>query len=238
MIDRLSLKQRAWDLCKVSKPSLVAAGAIFCIISLIINSLSTRLIGANISEHDAQQVLSAYANGNYDYIMNVSSELTPSSGASLLNLLLKLLMEIISFGFLIFVANSVRGTGAVYANLLDGFGYALKIILLFFFEGLFIVLWSLLLLFPGVIAAYSYRQARFILMDNPDMSVFQCLKESKRMMKGHKWELFGFDLSFLGWGLLAAIIPLARIWTAPYITSSRFMYYEALKGEADYFNFA
>ena len=95
------------------------------------------------------------------------------------------------------------------------------------------MLWSLLFVIPGIIAAYRYRMALYLLLDHPEMSVMQCIQESKRMMKGHKGELFVMDLSFLGWASLESIPVFGyavQVWTTPYISMSYVLYYEALRG--------
>ena len=100
-------------------------------------------------------------------------------------------------------------------------------------SGIFIFLWSLLLVVPGIIAAYRYRQAIYILIDHPEMSVLECISESKRLMKGHKWELFVLDLSFIGWMILSAPPVLGlfvSIYTTPYTGLTYALYYEALCG--------
>ena len=102
--------------------------------------------------------------------------------------------------------------------------------LLSFLTGILIFLQSLLLIVPGIIAAFAYSQAVYILLDNPEKGVMQCLKESRQMMKGHKWELFRLDLSFLGWLLLSAIVMPVEIWTTPYISTTKVLYYEKLRG--------
>ncbi len=66
-------------------------------------------------------------------------------------------------------------------------------------------LWSLLFLIPGIIAALRYSQAMYILIDNPEKSVSQCINESCEMMHGKKADLFVLSLSFLGWALLISI---------------------------------
>ena len=68
-----------------------------------------------------------------------------------------------------------------------------------------IMLWSLLLVVPGVIAAYRYSQAFYILADDPRKSPHQCIEESKQMTMGNKMALFLLDLSFIGWIILAQI---------------------------------
>ena len=94
-------------------------------------------------------------------------------------------------------------------------------------------LWSLLLIVPGVIAAYRYSQALYILLDDPAKSPIQCLRESKGMMVGHKQELFMLDLSLLGWYLLGMIPYIgyaAQVWTIPYTSMVKTLYYEKLLG--------
>ena len=70
------------------------------------------------------------------------------------------------------------------------------------------------------------------MLDHPEMSVLKCISESKRMMKGHKWELFVLDLSFIGWSFLALIPYIGyavQVWTLPYISTTLALYYEALR---------
>jgi len=85
----------------------------------------------------------------------------------------------------------------------DHFGKALSIAVL---QTVFIFLWSLLLVIPGIIAAYRYSQAYYIMYDHPEYSAMRCLKESSRMMRGWKWKLFVLELSFIGWNLLNGLI--------------------------------
>ena len=87
----------------------------------------------------------------------------------------------------------------------EGFSFFTKAFLLQFFIGLKVFLWSLLFVFPGVIAYYRYSQAFFILADNPDFSVRQCIEESKRLMYGNKAKKFGLDISFIGWAIVAGL---------------------------------
>ena len=87
------------------------------------------------------------------------------------------------------------------------------------------------MVFPGFLALYNYRMARYILITNPDYGVIDCLRESRLRMRGHRMELFELDLSFLGWALLFAL-PLvgffAAIWVLPYWKTSCLLKFEAL----------
>lgn len=105
-----------------------------------------------------------------------------------------------------------------------------KSILLSFLTWIFTILWSFLFVIPGIIKAYSYRMAFFILADNPELSANEALQKSKEMMKGHKLDLFVLDLSFIWWFLLVAItFGVASIYVAPYIGATQANFYKSLK---------
>ena len=130
----------------------------------------------------------------------------PTPMARLLDLLLTAVVAVIDAGFVIFTLRTIDGSGASYWNLFDGFAMFFRIIWLYIVEGFFVFLWSLLFVFPGIIAMYRYRMAIYLLLEHPEMSVMDCIRESKRLMSGHKWELFVFDLSFIGWALLIGFV--------------------------------
>ena len=83
----------------------------------------------------------------------------------------------------------------------EKFGKALGLLL---FRSLFVFLWSLLFVVPGIIAAFRYSQAFFILADDPSKGISQCMNESKDMMRGNKAKLFCLSLSFIGWIFLSS----------------------------------
>ena len=232
--NRQLLKNNAKTIVKTAKPSMLTAAVIFLAVYLLLNTLSGAVLGVNITTDDVQQYMHYYLEGNFDAVLRITQRMTPPSSAYLINALISVVIYILTAGFLIFIFNTVKNVGAVYANLLDGFPLAGKLILLALLQGLFIFLWSLLLLVPGIIAAYRYRMARFLLLDHPDMGVTDCLRASKEMMKGHKWECFVLDLSFLGWYLLAGIPYVGyavMVWTEPYINTTFVLYYMALAGK-------
>ena len=101
-----------------------------------------------------------------------------------------------------------------------------------FFTGLFTWLWSLLLVIPGIIKALSYSMAMFILAENPDMPALEAIDRSKKMMDGHKMELFVLYLSFIGWGLLCTITcGIAGIYVIPFMNATLVNFYNSIKGE-------
>lgn len=99
--------------------------------------------------------------------------------------------------------------------------------------GIFVFLWSLLLIVPGIIAAYSYSMVYFILVEHPEMGAMEAIRESKRMMKGHKFELFVLQLSFIWWYLLVLVtFGLAAIYVIPYTEMAKANFYNKIKESA------
>ena len=116
-----------------------------------------------------------------------------------------LLGIILQAGFVLYCMAVRKGERAEYATLFDGFAMAGKVIALSILIFSFIFLWSMLFIIPGFIAAYRYRFALYNLYENPDLSPFEALNMSKRQTLGYKYQLFVFDLSYLGWALLASL---------------------------------
>lgn len=108
-------------------------------------------------------------------------------------------------GVSLFFLASFRGHEVAPKDVFLGFERFGKAMGLFLFQTLFITLWSCLFLIPGIIAAIRYSQAFFILADDPEKPIRQCMDESKAMMRGNKAKYFLLNLSFIGWVLLASI---------------------------------
>lgn len=94
------------------------------------------------------------------------------------------------------------------------------------------LLWTLLLIIPGIIKAYSYSMTYYVLEDNPELSGDKAIEESMRMMSGHKWELFWLHLTFIGWGLLCILtLGIGVLWLLPYMQTAQAAFYENLKSQ-------
>jgi uncharacterized membrane protein len=124
----------------------------------------------------------------------------------------------------------IRGEEICTNNIFDGFYRFLSSFLAMLFLCIFVMLWSLLLIVPGLIKAYGYSMVFFIMYDNPGMKPLEALKKSQIMMKGYKWKLFTLHLSFIGWSLLAILtLGIGYFWLIPYIGLSEGNFYENLK---------
>jgi uncharacterized membrane protein len=100
-----------------------------------------------------------------------------------------------------------------------------------FLKNLFVGLWSLLFVVPGVVKSYEYMMVPFLLSENPSMPADEALARSRDMMEGQKWNTFVLDLSFLGWVLLgmATFGIVTVLYTNPYVFLSRAALYNTLR---------
>lgn len=114
---------------------------------------------------------------------------------------------ILAFGFAGVALKATRNEGERwFVDSFEGFRRPLELAWLLFLVNLRVFLWSLLLIVPGVIAAYRYRQAWYLKNEHLDWSAGKCLHASAVMMKGYKWRAFLFDLSYCGWVFLVVLL--------------------------------
>ena len=116
-----------------------------------------------------------------------------------------MLSLVLDAGFVLYCMAIRRGERSEYLTLFDGFAFAGKILILTVVKSVFIGLWAMLFVIPGVIAFYRYRFALYNLLEHPELSVMQALDMSKRQTQGFKGHLLGLDISYLGWAFLAAL---------------------------------
>lgn len=101
-----------------------------------------------------------------------------------------------------------------------------------FLRSLYTLLWSLLLIIPGIIAALSYAMTPFILEEHPELTANEAIRRSKELMRGHKTDLFILELTFIGWSLLCILtLNLGHIALNPYKNAAYAVFYrEITKG--------
>lgn len=106
----------------------------------------------------------------------------------------------------------------------------------FVLVSIFTFLWTWLLIISGIIKAYSYSMTPYIVKDmvasGKQVSATDGINASKELMKGHKMALFIFDLSFLGWNILAAITcGIGYLWVTPYYQTAKANFYRHIAGD-------
>lgn len=98
--------------------------------------------------------------------------------------------------------------------------------------GIFVFLWSLLLIIPGLIKSFAYALTPYILVDRPELSANEAINLSQKMMKGHKFDFFWLMLSFLGWIFLSILtLGIGLFWLTPYMYTAYAAFYRDVKTE-------
>ena len=130
--------------------------------------------------------------------------------------------------------NQIRGFNpewkSLYKEGLDRYGKYFTVGLV---TQIFIFLWALLLIVPGIIKSYEYRFVHNVIHDNPNLTQSQARDLSRRMTDGFKGDIFVLDLSFILWYMLIGVtFGLAAFYVVPYVQTTQAMYYENLKNYA------
>lgn len=124
--------------------------------------------------------------------------------------------------------NQEASVGQIFLGF-NKFGICLAAYLL---VALFTLLWTLLLIVPGIIAAISYSMTFFILADEDSIGAMEAIDRSKKMMDGYKWKYFCLCFRFLGWALLCILtLGIGFLWLAPYIQVSMAKFYDDVKAQ-------
>lgn len=168
--------------------------------------------------------------GNWAYailimiVFSIVTGIVTGIGVGILELIL---MGPLAVGLIItFIHGSRKGKFEItdlFAGFKDSVG---ERILLGLLKSIFIFLWSLLFVIPGIVKYYSYAAAEYISAEHPEYTWKQCIDESMRIMHGHKGDLFVLSLSFIGWAILCCLtFGIGFFWLAPYMqaTQTEFM---------------
>jgi len=227
------LKAVARRLLRDNSPKIFLISLVFIIIVTVMSTLEQRLPGI-LGAYE--QYLEQMATGEIQDLGKILSYYKP--GGVPFAIVLWLLSPIIDAGYKSYCLKISRGQKGEFVDIFNGFLFFGKAILLNIITNVLILLWSLLFIIPGIAAYYRYRQAFYILIDDPGKGVMQCIRESKRMMQKRKLELFLIDLSFIGWYILNTIIillapvpfllPIISIWLTPYFNMTCSVYYNRL----------
>ncbi len=158
--------------------------------------------------------------------------LTFSVRGGVISIVAFLLGGVVELGHAQFLLNQHDGKQGSFNDLFSQFhrfgqGFTQK-----FLRSLYVILWSLLLIIPGIIAGLSYAMTPFIMIDHPELSASEAIQRSKDMMDGHKMDLFLLDLTFLGWAILCGISGnLGYILLNPYTASAYAVFYRKLQAQ-------
>ena len=148
--------------------------------------------------------------------------------------ILSLLALPLSWGLTVSLLRNHREESVDLENLFDGFrgGRYTRVFCALFLVNLFTFLWTLLLIIPGIMKAFSYALTPYIIMDEPELTARQAITRSCEIMQGRRWKLFCLYLSFIGWGILCLLtFGIGFLWLVPYMNASVAAFYEDARAE-------
>ena len=157
-----------------------------------------------------------------------------------------LIAMVVGVLFSVFVSNPVtvgkcryfmesRVGNAPFSSLFSAFGDPAyrNVVKVMFMKNLFIFLWSLLFVIPGIYKAYQYRMVDYLMAENPYMTYQRALELSRQMTDGEKFNIFILELSFFGWLFLGALAcGIGVFFVNPYIEATFAELYAALRAKA------
>jgi hypothetical protein len=165
-----------------------------------------------------------------EYFERAAQDMSLPLVAGVVLMVYNIFVSIINIGYCRVCLMTAREEQIAFRDIFEAFGFWVKAILLTLVQGIIILLGTLCFIIPGIILSFSYSQTTFVLIDNPDMGIFKILRTSREMMEGHKIEFFVFDLSYILWNMLTAVIGVASVFVLPYMNVGRALYYEHLCG--------
>lgn len=206
---------------------------LFCLVIHLISQGVNTLGSMSSNVEQVQRQLSRHQRGEDPFDFRERDAPEPGLGSALQaigGLVSLFLSGPFALSSAIFFLAVTRGGQADMGLLWAGFrnfGTALGAYLLMV---LFVFLWTLLLIIPGIIAGLAYSQTFFLLAENKGLGPLEALRKSKQMMDGHKWRLFCLILRFIGWSLLCVLTcGIGFLWLGPYMAASYARFYDDLR---------
>lgn len=136
------------------------------------------------------------------------------------------------FGLILVIEDVFAKKLPDYARIFDGFKTFFRAFLINLLQGVFIFLWSLLFVIPGIIKTFSYAMSDHIAIDHPEKTEIECITESRKLMDGHKWQLFCLEISYIGWFLLCVLtLGILCLWVMPKFEAAKYAFYLNLIGK-------
>lgn len=197
----------------------------------VITSVFSGISSAGLSRYTAE-LAAAIESGNEILLQGalegLSSVMTRSGFISLIFGIF--LLNPLTVGLMKYFLRAADGENEL-SNIWGGFkGNYKNVIWTLFKRNLFVGLWSLLFIIPGIIKSYQYAMVEYILADDPDISSHDALIQSREMMNGNKWRYFVLELSFIGWFLLGSIAcGIGTLFVMPYYHATMTQFYLTVK---------
>ena len=143
----------------------------------------------------------------------------------------------IGVGYAKFNLNLVDKKNAAFETLFEYFSHWKTTTIARLLRALYVFLWSLLFIIPGIVAGFSYAMTDYILAEDPELTVDEAISQSKSIMMGNKWRFFCLQFSFIGWDILATLaFGIGHLWLTPYKQAAYAAFYREVSGTEYYEN--
>ena len=150
---------------------------------------------------------------------------------TVISIVMFILGSVVNLGYHKYNLDLVDGRNAKIGTLFSYFKHWKNAILANLLVSIFTTLWTLLCFIPGIVAGYKYAMVPYILAENPEIGPREAINRSTEMMRGHKWQLFCLQFSFIGWAILCAFTcGIGYFWLTPYINASIANFYREISG--------
>ena len=229
-------RETAWNILRGRYWWTVLAG----LIASLLGGASARgfRFDFKVGQNDLPFMVERWTHGQFD-VQQIQALLNPFAG-----IVASMAVLFAMYGIAVFIVGSAVELGynsfnlSLYESpaapkietLFSRFPYFGNALLLRILMALKILAWTLLFVIPGIVAAYRYSMAPYIMAENPDMSAMDAIEESKRLMVDKKWRLFCLQISFIGWWILASITGIGVVFLLPYTEAANAAFYLDLTG--------
>jgi len=213
--------------------SALGTGLVASLLGADVISYSTSGIGSNTG--DALTSATEYGLTEEEILILLAVFGVAMIVGTIVSLIRLIIGSPVTLGYCKYNLNLVDRNGkAQFSNIFSKFKYIGPAILMQLLRYIYIFLWSLLFVIPGIIKTYSYAMTAYIMSENPTMPVNDAITESRRLMDGNKWRLFCLQFSFIGWSILCAFTcGIGYLWLFPYEEAARAAFYREIRFEKD-----
>ena len=143
--------------------------------------------------------------------------------------------SIVGVGYAKYNLNLVDKKNAAFETLFEYFSHWKTTTIARLLRALYVFLWSILFIIPGIVAGFSYAMTDYILAEDPELTADEAISQSKSLMMGNKWRFFCLQFSFIGWDILATLaFGIGHLWLTPYKQAAYAAFYREVSGTEFY----
>lgn len=209
------------DLMNVLLSSVILFGVL-----LLLEELYMRLSGLHQMTHELEE---AVLHNDFEAFQKVTLPEMPLA-SRIIGAVVYLLTIVVELGYEGYALRRARGETPKAWDILPKAKFFLRLYVIWFLKVIIVGAGLALFIVPGVYLFYGYRQAVYIMFDNPELGAIECMRRSRLMMKGRRVQLLLHDVTFILWDLLCVFFSPAAVWVTPYKAIAHALFYTEISG--------